>query len=99
MKEDLLQIIQHYGINHQQRKFQEEVFELNEVIIKERELYSNGGTLSYHNELKQHITEEIADVMVMLKQFQYYYEISDKEIEEVMQSKINRQIERIKNGE
>lgn len=98
MKEDLLQIIQHYGINHQQRKFQEEVFELNEAII-----CCENDDFSYYDEVcksnKKHITEEIADNFVLLKQFQYYYEITDKEIEEVMQFKINRQLERIENGE
>jgi len=33
--------------------------------------------------------------MVMLKQFQLYYNISTKEIKEVMKYKIDRQIERI----
>lgn len=33
--------------------------------------------------------------MVMLKQFQYFYEIDDKEIEFIMKSKIDRQLERI----
>lgn len=41
--------------------------------------------------------EEIADITVMLKQFQYYYGIEDKEIEEVMKYKIDRQLERIEN--
>ena len=33
MKEDLLQIIEHFGIDNQQRKLQEEVFELQKEII------------------------------------------------------------------
>ena len=39
--------------------------------------------------------EEIADVMVMLKQFQLYFNISSDEIKEVMKSKVARQVERI----
>ena len=35
----------------------------------------------------------------MLKQFQYYYEISDEEIEDVMKYKVQRQLERIENEE
>jgi hypothetical protein len=31
----------------------------------------------------------------MLKQFQYYYEIPDEEIERIMKYKIKRQLERI----
>lgn len=45
----------------------------------------------------EHIAEEIADCTVMLKQFQYYYGIEDKEIEEVMKYKVERTIKRIEN--
>ena len=100
MKEELKQIIQHYGIDHQLRKFNEECFELEEAII----IYENEiphcdpiADAGYIEMLKKHITGEIADVTVMLKQFQYYYEIEDKEIEEVMNFKIKRQLDRITN--
>lgn len=43
----------------------------------------------------ENIKEEIADVMVMLKQFQLYYNISTEEIRGVMKNKIARQLERI----
>ena len=42
------------------------------------------------------IIEEIADVLVMLRQIQYYYGISDEDIEAVMNYKIGRQLDRIK---
>ena len=47
------------------------------------------------NTYVEHIAEEIADVTVMLKQFQYLYEIEDKTIDNIMDKKINRQLERI----
>jgi NTP pyrophosphatase (non-canonical NTP hydrolase) len=102
MKEDLLKIINHYGVMPQLKYFQSEVFELNEAIIRYEEFNNHIGDLEVYDidetELKkEHITEEIADVMVMLKQFQYYYGIEDKEIEEVMKYKIERQLKRIKN--
>lgn len=53
-----------------------------------------------HEELEEErktIAEEIADVMVMLKKFQYFYEITDKDIEDIMKQKISRQLERIEN--
>lgn len=88
----LLRIITHFGVNKQQRKLQEELFELQEVItLREQEEYNN----SYTDQLEKDITEEIADVMVMLKQFQYYYEITDYDIEKVMLEKIDRTIKRI----
>lgn len=90
MKENLLQIINHYGIKSQQRKFQEEVFELNEAIIKAEE------NLALEKYI-EHITEEIADVCVMLEQFIEYYNIDRNDVEKIMKFKIHRQLERIEN--
>ena len=42
------------------------------------------------------IRDEIADVMVMLKQIQYHYGIDDIDVTNIMKSKIERQLERIK---
>lgn len=108
MNEKLRKIINYYGINKQLKYFQSEVFELNEVIIKREntgilEDVVNSFTLAVAQVLnvehkdysKEHIKEEIADVMVMLKQFQLYYNISTDEIKEVMKSKVDRQLERI----
>ena len=96
MKEDVLKIINRYGIMPQLKYFQSEVFELNEAIIN----YENRLKEPYAVNmlpLKEHIAEEIADVMVMLKQFQMYYKISRDEIRDIMKYKIERQLERIGN--
>lgn len=97
MKEYLIKIINHYGIEQQLRKFQEEVFELNEAIIREREIYNNGGTLAYYNAVKEHITEEIADVFNLVEQFMYFYNIDIQDVIEIKHKKIHRQLERIEN--
>ncbi len=90
MKEQLKEIINHYGVLKQLKYFQSEVFELNEAII-------NIEYLPFHNEKdKDHIAEEIADVEVMLNQFKEYYGITYEQILVIMQHKINRQLERIK---
>ena len=81
-KEDLLKIINYYGIDKQLKYIHSEYFELDEAILRST---------------KSHITEEIADVLVMLKQIQYYYDISDDLVELVMKSKIARQLKRIEN--
>ena len=96
MKNRLLKIVNHYGIRKQLKYFQSEIFELDEAIID----YENYEELvdiekNTKKDLKSHIVEEIADVTVMLKQFQYYYDISDEEIENIMDFKIERQLERI----
>lgn len=88
MEEQLKQIINHYGINKQLKYIHSEYFELDEAIIDHE---SYGSCVKP----KDHIAEEIADVMVMLKQFQYYYGIEDYWIEEIMKKKIERQLKRI----
>lgn len=96
MKEDLLKIINNYGVLSQLRQFNEESYELIEAIIKKEEDYQfSETTVRIDKENIRHIAEEMADVMVMLKQFQYYYGIEDEQIEEIMKYKINRQLERL----
>ena len=90
MKEDLLKIINNYGLSKQLKYIHSEYFELDEAIIDCEN--DEGAFEEYHHE---HITEEIADVMVMLKQFQYYYDIEDSEIEKIMKEKIQRQLGRM----
>lgn len=97
MKEELLKIINHYGVNNQQRKFQEEVFELNEAIISAEYSRCVGITREVASIGIEHIAEEMADVCVILRQFMEYYDISQDEISKIMEYKINRQIERIEN--
>lgn len=82
----------------QLKYFQSEVFELNEVIIRQEEAERNwfeGYDFEEKEEFKQHITEEIADVLVMLEQFRNYYDIDINDIKEVMEQKIDRQLKRI----
>lgn len=99
MSEELLKIIQHYGVNAQQRQFAEEVFELQEAITT----HELKNSVSYEIpiteivETREHIAEEIADVMIMLNQFKAYYEIPNETILVFMRGKVNRQLERIKN--
>lgn len=87
MKDKLLKIINTYGIDKQLKYIHSEYFELDEAILTARDY-------PYDEEIN-HIAEEIADVMVMLKQFQYYFNIEDEQIEKVMDYKINRQLDRI----
>lgn len=98
MKEIALAVINNYGVEHQQRKLQEEVFELQEAITT----YELKESVEYDIPLselvgsREHIIEELGDVRFMLLQFQAKYDIKDEEIEEVMLFKGNRQTGRIK---
>lgn len=76
----LRKIIDHYGQEHQIAKANEELHELIQAIIEDD---------------KDHITEEMADVVVMLWQLVIIYEIDVLEIPKIMDYKINRTIKRI----
>lgn len=75
-----IEIINHYGYRHQIRKLAEEQYELIEAL--------------FEND-KEHITEEIADCLVLINQFKAYYGIKDKDIQKVYDYKIARQERRI----
>ena len=69
MKEDLLKIINHYGIIPQLKYIHSEYFELDEAIL-ENKFYDDIYDDDYIHEIPiNHIAEEISDIMVMLKQF------------------------------
>ena len=99
MKEYLIKIINHYGIEQQLRKFQEEVFELNEAIIT----HELKKSVEYEIPLteiigtREHIAEEIADVFNLVEQFMYFYNIDIQDVIEIKHKKIHRQLERIEN--
>lgn len=79
MKENLLKIVNHYGVNNQQRKLEEEVFELQEAIFQynaQKEACESVGCSKPHVfKCKEHIAEEIADIAVLLNQFIDYYDL------------------------
>ena len=108
MNKKLRKIIKHYGINKQLKYFQSEVFELNEAIIKERNTGCFENIIDsimrvvsplicqpYIDKNKEHIKEEIADVMVILKQFQLIYNIPTNDIKNIMQKKIDKTLLKI----
>ena len=97
MREKLLEIINHYGVGSQLKYFQSEVFELNEAIMSAEYSRYIGIVREPAKCCIEHIKEEIADVHVMLRQFQLYYGITDEEIVKIAKEKTLRQIERIKN--
>ena len=74
-------LFDYYGLDNQLNKTIEECAELIQALVK---LESRENTI-----------EEIADVQIMLKQMLYLLDC-EKEVEKVMEYKINRQLERIK---
>lgn len=78
MKEDLLKIINNYGVMNQLEYYQSEVWELEEAVFQydaQKEACENIGCSRIHiDKCKEHIAEELADNYVMLYQFKLYYE-------------------------
>ena len=97
MKENLLKIINNYGVSSQLKKLSEEIFELQEAIFKYEEL-KKWDDEYYSVDLKsaiEHIEEEFADCCVVLEQFKAYYNLDNDRIIEIMKQKIDRQLGRI----
>ena len=76
----------YYGKQHQELKTLEELEELTTELINN--IKTEGVT--------SNTPSEISDVLIMLYQLIYIYNIGD-EIENITEFKINRQIDRIKN--
>ena len=76
----------YYGKQHQELKTLEELEELTTELINN--IRTEGVT--------SNTPSEISDVLIMLYQLIYIYNIGD-EIENITEFKINRQIDRIKN--
>lgn len=94
-KEELLKIINHYGIKHQLKYIHSEYFELDEVITQREYQTKDKKPYELIEFEKAHIIEEIADIEVMLDQFKAYYDIGQEEVNKVKDYKIKRQLERI----
>ena len=78
-------LIDHYGHESQKMMLLEEMAELQKEICKE-----------FRGELnKEAITEEVADVLIMLEQVQMMYDISDIRLLEITSEKLVRQLRRI----
>lgn len=81
--------IEHYGKDLQSTVCMEECAELIQAISKEKRGKSD----------KDHLSEEIADVLICIEMLKEIYSISDDMISEWIQIKEARTIERIKQNE
>jgi len=81
-------IATHYGKKAQSMQTCEECAELIQAVSKLTRGETSARILS--------LIEEIADVRIMMSQLMLLYGISDLEVTEVMQAKLERQLERIK---
>ena len=89
-------IADHYGYEPQSRQLIEEMAELTGAINKDWR--KNFGAIDWAAlERRDDIVEEIADVTIMLEQIKYLLGVGDGELSKIIEQKLERQIERIKN--
>lgn len=105
-KHKIQKIAQHYGYDTQSRQCIEEMAELTQAINKywRKDLqcgkypynpsdgYMPDGSKEYDN-----LVEELADVQIMIWQMKFLLTATD--FDEIIQQKLDRQIERIKSSE
>ena len=84
--EKLTAIIRHYGLSAQTSKAVEELIELSEVLIKDM----NKGDLNRNG-----LYEEMADVLIMIGQLKIIYNIDTAALQQVIDMKIDRTLERM----
>ena len=77
-----IQIVDTYGPNHQRYKAAEELSELQTLVLQDANL---NGKVPVNS-----IIEEIADVYVILKQLEVIYGIDDRDVQPVIDHKIDR---------
>lgn len=112
MKKDLIKILNYYGIDNQIKIYNQKTYELNNEFIKYKESKRNPIDIIFNSlepvitllnnkdviDKKQKIKSNLTDVMVIIKQIQYYYEIDDNELINLMKTKIKEQISDVVNS-
>ena len=99
-----LDIINHFGLRTQMKKLHEETYELLEAIdnYEDAWLESDAGepyyTVAEMGMFRDHVVEEMGDVLILLTQFIARYKIEKSELDAWMDSKLHRTTERIKTG-
>lgn len=101
--EAIKKIADTYGFAEQSRQLAEECSELIVAVNKyRRQSKKSLNTPSDYLSLqcrKADITEEIADTTIMIEQMKYLLQISETDIEQIIEQKLNRQLERIEKNE
>ena len=88
-------IAEHYGYEAQSRQCIEEMAELMQAINKLWRAIGHGQlTEKSFKECLENLTEEMADVQIMLWQIEYLLS-AENMIEEMIEKKLNRQLKRI----
>ena len=97
-----LDIINHFGLRNQMKKLNEEIFELLEAIDNYEDAsmeFSNHEECYTVDEMyvfRDHVVEEMGDVLILLTEFIGRYDIEKHELDKWMDYKLERTLDRIK---
>ena len=98
MEKKCLEIARYYGFDAQTNQLIEECAELIQAINKYKRQFLRGQPVRESGDGKtprDMIVEEIADVEVMLCQIKYLLHITDLEVEDIVENKIERTMMRM----
>ena len=90
-------IADHYGYEPQSRQLIEEMAELTVALNKAWRSHPNDvevPNMGYEN--YKNILEEMADTLIMVWQIKYLLGVGEGELADIVEQKLDRQIERIK---
>lgn len=91
-----LDIIEYFGVRNQMKKLNEECFEFLEAVDNyEDELAFHLTDRVGENMLRDHVIEEMGDILTILTQFIEKYEILQEELDPYMDFKLQRTLDRI----
>ena len=91
-----LDIIEYFGVRNQMKKLNEECFEFLEAVDNyEDELAFHLTDKVGENMSRDHVIEEMGDILTILTQFIEKYEISQEELDPYMDFKLQRTLDRI----
>ena len=92
-------IADHYGYEPQSRQLIEELSELIQAVCKHnRAFFGKQVAESTKCPEKDAIIEEMADVIIIMCQLDYLISIDANDVLEMIEKKLDRQIERIQSG-
>lgn len=99
-----LDIINHFGYRNQMKKLNEETYELLEAVdnYEDASMEFNDNEDYYSVEemkiFRDHIVEEMGDVLILLTEFIGRYDIEKYELDKWMDYKLERTLDRIDSG-
>lgn len=91
-----MDIIEYFGVRNQMKKLNEECFEFLEAVDNyEDELAFHLTDKVGENMLRDHVIEEMGDILTILTQFIEKYGILQEELDPYMDFKLQRTLDRI----